>query len=375
MSFFSNLSNPFAAFTKEVPKYEDLPDEPILNTRENLFPEVLTIKDYKKAAKTLQIAFKDDLYVNYLTSDIKDKKLKDQLDLALFEATTYTTILSGLVVGVRDLDAEKIDPDAPFLAVACFDKPKSQGQNKNNKSLFNYLWQMYEGGYLKFVWLANKETRQRVFDEQWKLLDQFREDVLADEYVNSWYLSDIGAVPRGRGKGLARKLVDFVCQNYIDVYRQSSDNAGDDDDDAHDENMTGIKSFNGSDENSKLDSEIQSFNFAFDLDSDNLTDYSGYSSFSDNESAHSSWYYKEEDDILKQYDQKKSHGRKLGAPLYLESSHPRNRKIYQKLGFTYVKTVQVADVRDKDGGLKTLTMDLMVRGIKGTKWNKESMFN
>jgi len=344
----------------------DYEAEEIVN---NYNVEVLTIKDYKKAAKTLQISFKDDMYVNYLTSGITDETLKNQMDLALFEATAYTCILSGLLVGVRDIQGELTDPDAPFLAVAAFHKPekgskKSSGSSTaaNNRSLFSYLWSMYQGGYLKFVWLANKETRQRVFEEQWSLLDKFREEVLGDEFETSWYLSDIGAIPKGRGKGLARKLIDFVCQKYIDVYKYDVD------EDEIDTDKNKSSSNVGSDEESKLDSEIQSFNFAFNLDSDNLTDYSGYSSMSDAESTHSSWYYNEDDDILTQYDRKnKKNGD--GAPLYLESSHPRNRKIYQKLGFTYIKTVQVADVQDsKTGKMKTLTMDLMVRGKKGAKW-------
>lgn len=420
--FFSTLSNTLKTFTGSADSSSSLSSnagassletsalqeqstavpQQSLNTRENLHVEVLTIKDYKKAARTLQIAFSDDKYVNYLTSGIKESDLKQQMDLALFEATTYSTILSGLLVGIRDLDGELEDPNAPFLAVACFQKPqkKSKGKSKSNnnkgkdsdsaenRSLFSYLWSMYQGGYLKFLWLANKETRQRVFDEQWRLLDKYREEVLGDEFDYSWYLSDIGAIPKGRGKGLARKLVDYVCQKYIDVYKQPNDD-DDDDDDEDLENKIGTtgskahsKASTGSDEESKLDSEIQSFNFAFDLDSDNLTDYSGYSSFSDNESAHSSWYYKEEDDILSKYDERQrnkagtgnSGHTNIGASLYLESSHPRNRKIYQKLGFTYVKTVPVADVQLHDGSKKTLTMDLMVRGVKGAKWKQERMF-
>lgn len=379
---------------------ENVESQNTLNTKENLRVEVVTIKDYKKAARTLQIAFKDDKYVNYLTSGIKESNLKEQMDLALFEATTYSTILSGLVVGIRDLDGELKDPNVPFLAIACFQKPvkssKTKSKNKSkskskdsdgpeNRSLFSYLWKMYQGGYLKFVWLANKETRQRVFEEQWCLLDKFREEVLGDEFDYSWYLSDIGAIPKGRGKGLARKLVDYVCQKYVDVYKQPIDDDDDDDDDdlenhAEVHSKPHSKTSSGSDEESKLESEIQSFNFAFDLDSDNLTDYSGYSSYSDNESAHSSWYYKEDEDILSKYDEQQRHrasGKivKTGAPLYLESSHPRNRKIYQKLGFTYVKTVPVAEIQLQDNTKKTLTMDLMVRGIKGSKWKQDSMFS
>lgn len=437
---FSALSSTFSALnlTGKNPATESDHATPTtsvsLNTRENLKVEVITLKDYKKAARTLQIAFEEDLYVNYLTSGINEPHLKQQMNLALFEATAYSTILSGVLVGVRDLDAELTDPNAPFLAVACFWKPEKKSKLKskskstsiyynkkkanrsgsissvgehqfnrnnpedtqlvqnsdsaNNGSLFSYLWSMYQGGYLKFVWLANKETRQRVFNEQWKLLDNYRAETLGDDFHYSWYLSDIGAIPRGRGKGLARMLVDHVCQKYVDVYKQPKEEDDYDDVDDDDDEEHGVKRSSASnpssasDEESKLDSEIESFNFQFPLDSDNLTDYSGYSSLSDNESAHSSWYYNEEEDILSKYDQQqrsknvsKSGRPRYGAPLYLESSHPRNRKIYQKLGFTYVKTVPVADVQSPSVGKKTLTMDLMVRGVKGAKYKHESMFS
>ncbi|VEU19989.1 DEKNAAC100401 [Brettanomyces naardenensis] len=336
--------------------------------------EVVDIKDFKKAAKTLEIAFRDDLYVRYLTSGINDTKLKEQLDLALFEATVYSTILSGLVIAVRDVEGEKEDPEAPFLAVACFERPRPR-PDSNSKSLLRSLWSMYQGGYLKFIWLANKETRQRVLEEQSSMLEKFRSSVLGDEFESSWYLSDIGAIPKGRGKGLARALIDYVCHNYIDNYTPPSPD-GDDDDFSQLENKdkTGVVGSNifKTNEDSQLDSEIESYKFSFDLDSDNFTDYSGYSSASDSDasSSHSSWYYKEEDDILAQYDNRKNRGSQVGAPLYLESSHPRNKKIYQKLGFTYVKTVEIAQVTDKHGQRKTLTMDLMVRGVKGARWIK-----
>lgn len=349
--------------------------------------EVVDIKDYKKAAKTLQIAFKDDLYVRYLTSGITDPKMKEQLNLALFEATVYSTILSGLVVCVRDVEGEKEDPNVPFLAVACFEKPRPV-QDFESTSLVRSLWSMYQGGYLKFIWLANKEIRKRVLFEQSEMLEKFRYDVLDDEFATSWYLSDIGAIPKGRKKGLARALVDYVCQNYIDKSKPKTDGSLEEDEDDKElrqleerskgrsstHNPTTKSNTQHNDDESQLESEIQSYNFSFDLDSDNFTDYSGYSSISDSDvsSAHSSWYYNEDEDILAQYDKQKSRGSQSGAVLYLESSHPRNRKIYERLGFVYVKTVEIAKVTDKHGHRKTLTMDLMVRGIKGARWIKKN---
>lgn len=104
------------------------------SVNESLTVEVLTIKDYKKAARTLQIAFQDDLYVNYLTSGLSDTTTKEQLDLALFEATAYSTIMNGLLVAVRDREAEESDPQAPFLAVACFQKPEKDEKSSTSRS-------------------------------------------------------------------------------------------------------------------------------------------------------------------------------------------------------------------------------------------------
>ncbi|KAG7818845.1 hypothetical protein KL928_002713 [Ogataea angusta] len=366
MSFFSKLQS---SIKKGDVSQANSSDEEISDTvsAHNLHVEVVTLKDYKKAAKTLQIAFKDDLYVNYLTSGITDARLKRQMNMALFEATVYSTILKGLVVAVRDSELEQKMPDAPFLAVACFEKPQ-KAKDHQPQSILNYLWSLYQGGYLKFMWLANKETRQRVFEEQSQMLESFRAEVLGPDRDKSWYLSDIGAIPRGRGKGLARRLIDFVTHNYIDLHKQPTEDGDSDLEDDADPVHSGFDA----NEESLLDSEIQSYNFDFDLQSDTFTDYSGYSSASsDASSAHSSWYYDEDRDILAEYDQRKSKGRQIGAPLYLESSHPRNRKIYQKLGFTYVKTVKVADVLDREGKMRTLTLDLMVRGIKGAKWQRQ----
>ncbi|ODV96741.1 hypothetical protein PACTADRAFT_74358 [Pachysolen tannophilus NRRL Y-2460] len=231
--------------------------------------EIVDASNYRKAAKTLQIAFVDDKFAEYLTKPIQSQFLKEQVELAIFEASVYSSILDGLVVAIRDKEAEKIDPNAPFLACACFTKPDSTSG----------FWSMVRAGYLKVAWLANKECRRRVFQEQYPLLNETKSKVLGKDYDESWYLSDIGTTPNARGKGCARKLLEYVYKNFIDI-------------------------------NNHL--------------------------------------------------------------CYLESSHPRNKIIYEKLGFTYVMTIDVGhincDCTDGPCDESPLQMDIMVRGIKGSKW-------
>lgn len=234
--------------------------------------ELVQPENFRKLARTLQIAFAQDKFAQYLTEPIESPKLKEQVDLALFESSVYTSILDGLVVAIRDVEEEAVNPDLPYLAVACFIRPDYKS---------NY-WKMVKSGYLKIAWLANKECRRRVFQEQYPLLTKCKQQVLGSLDDEAWYLSDIGTTPNARGKGCARKLLEYVYDNYIDIN---------------------------------------------------------------------------------------------GEICYLESSHPRNRGIYEKLGFTYIKTVDVGHVNcdcDSECEEKPLRMDLMVRGEQGSRWRIKS---
>ncbi|OUM55182.1 hypothetical protein BVG19_g4672 [[Candida] boidinii] len=463
---------------KDDKKSKDIHLQPTTIDKSKLSVEVVTTKDYKKAAKTLKIAFEKDRFVHYLTSKIQNPDLKERVLFALYEASVYNCILEGLVVAVRDIELEqKGDKDCAFLAVACFYQPS--GKSKYSSTL-SYYWSLARSGYSKLLWMIDTETRKRIFEEQWPLLESLKENVLKDEVDKAWYLSDIGAIPRGRGKGLARLLIDHVTRKYIDTYKfakvsnkngddadadaddESSDSEDDDEDgvdvvsgnpiDSGEDNYSLAMSSGGSgssrsssftssrrgsirsgrDHNgisrsgsfvsnsgaggfdplqheiNRLSDEVRSLKFDFDNASFN-TEYgseygsmytlsgSEYSGGSDSENNNG-------DDILEQYDQmyykKHGHRRQKGAICYLESSHPRNRKIYERLGFTFVTKVDIADIpeEDEEGDkeienvnsslsssidskskkiinklikTKKLTMDLMVRGIKGSKWKRK----
>ncbi|ODV96738.1 hypothetical protein PACTADRAFT_1323 [Pachysolen tannophilus NRRL Y-2460] len=231
--------------------------------------EIVDASTFQKAAKTLQIAFQEDKFAHYLTKPIESPILKQKVDLALFEASVFSSILDGLVVAIRDKEAEKIDPNAPFLACACFTKPDCDSG----------FWDRVYSGNFKRELLANQICRRRVFEEQFPLLDDTKDEVLGDQSSIAWYLADIGTTPNARGKGCARKLLEYVYENFIDP-----------------ENLV----------------------------------------------------------------------------CYLESSNPKNRVIYEKLGFTFVKTFKVGhiscDCNSGYCGEAPLEMDVMVRGIKGKKW-------
>lgn len=466
----------------EEDKIKDIHLQPTTIDKSKLSAEVVTTKDYKKAAKTLKIAFEKDRFVHYLTSKIQDPDLKERVLFALYEASVYNCILEGLVVAVRDIELEqKGDKDCAFLAVACFYQPS--GKSKYSSTL-SYYWSLVRSGYSKLLWMIDTETRKRIFEEQWPLLESLKENVLKEEADKAWYLSDIGAIPRGRGKGLARLLIDHVTRKYIDTYKfakisnkngddadadaddESSDSEDDDEEgegsenpiDSGEDNYSLAMSSGGSSRSSsftssrrgsirsgsirsgrdhngvsrsgsfvsgsgfdplqheinRLSDEVRSLKFDFDNASFN-TEYgseygsmytlsgSEYSGGSDSDNNNG-------DDILEQYDQmynrKHGHRRQKGAICYLESSHPRNRKIYERLGFTFVTKVDIADIPDEDEDeveninkinsnlnsnenlsssidskskkiinklikTKKLTMDLMVRGIKGSKWKRK----
>lgn len=232
--------------------------------------EVVSTRDYRKAAKTLQIAFSEDLYAKYLTGPLQLPEARAKMGLMLYEAGVYSTITTGVVLAIRDTEAERTDPDAPFMAVACFLDTLRRGNVMAN-------W-FYDA---KLKWLCNKGVYTRLYNEQWPLLLNARLEVMGAAADACWYLEDLGTTPAARGKGCARRLLEHMYTKYVDPAHQLC---------------------------------------------------------------------------------------------YLESSHPRNRPIYEKLGFTFVKTIYVGNAECPHEDLrictceKNLTMDLMVRGDCGAPW-------
>ncbi|ODQ81393.1 hypothetical protein BABINDRAFT_34197 [Babjeviella inositovora NRRL Y-12698] len=247
--------------------------------RTQLTVEVVSQKEYRKAAKTLQLAFSDDPYTTYLTKPAKDEATRTKIDTALYEAGVYTSMMSGVVLAIRDpqeFEPGHEDPEAPFWAVACF-----VDTTKPGSAWVDFFYDT------KLKWLCNKRVYKRLYHEQLPLLDNARIEIMGDpedqdeDTPKCWYLADLGTTAAARGKGCARQLLEYMYDHYIDPQE---------------------------------------------------------------------------------------------ATCYLESSHPRNRPIYEKLGFTFVKMIFVGNPNCKHDDLrictceKTLTMDIMVRGVGGEKW-------
>lgn len=65
-------------------------------------------------------------------------------------------------------------------------------------------------GLWRLNYQLSREGRKRFFNEFFPLLHDTKATVLAERDPDSWYLVYIGTRPSGRGKGYARKVIDYV---------------------------------------------------------------------------------------------------------------------------------------------------------------------
>ncbi|EGP84597.1 uncharacterized protein MYCGRDRAFT_110851 [Zymoseptoria tritici IPO323] len=156
---------------------------------------VLTLADYKGAAMSLAEAFKDDHSSMYFTHtpDRKDwsEQQRWELHVKIMEYITYAHILKGLVLSAG--------PN--YDCVALWMPP---GQNMDD-----YLT-ILRSGMWRLNYQLSAEGRKRFFDEFLPLLNSTKAQVLGDRDDSSWYLVYIGTRASGRGKGYARKVIDYV---------------------------------------------------------------------------------------------------------------------------------------------------------------------
>lgn len=186
----------------------------------------ITIKEYKRAAKTLAKSFDKDPFVNYiLNTEIEPltllrKQVKLDLFLSFFEYSVYDVISSnGLVLVVKDVQLEddlisnqlkssEINK-LPFLAVACFNLIDSNERMDDSLS--------FHPSSIKFNLFASlTKCRLKVFKDKFPLLNSIRDGVLTNLKLNRiWYLNDIGVLPHAQGNGYAKKLIQFTLDHYI----------------------------------------------------------------------------------------------------------------------------------------------------------------
>lgn len=75
------------------------------------------------------------------------------------------------------------------------------------------LWTILRSGLWRLYYKLPREGRIRMFNEFFPLLNDTKASVLGKRDGDSWYLVYIGTRPSGRGKGYARKCVEYVTRD------------------------------------------------------------------------------------------------------------------------------------------------------------------
>ncbi|CAK1358228.1 putative N-acetyltransferase [Cercospora beticola] len=167
---------------------------------------VLTLADYKEAALSLAEAFKEDHTSTYFTHTPDRAHWTEQqrwdLHVKIMEYIVYAHLLKGLVVSAG--------PN--YDAVALWMPP---GQNMDDYAtiLRSGMWRLY--------YQLSKEGRHRFFQEFLPLLGDTKLQVLRERDQDSWYLVYVGTRPSGRGKGFARKVIEY-CTSLADQEGKAS---------------------------------------------------------------------------------------------------------------------------------------------------------
>ncbi|KAG9549517.1 hypothetical protein KCU61_g3814, partial [Aureobasidium melanogenum] len=158
----------------------------------------VTLAEYKQAAQCLAEAFADDDVARYFT-EVPDRahwteKQKWDLHVSILEYITYAHILKGLVLAAG--------PD--YGCVALWMPP---GQNMDD-----YLT-ILRSGMWRLWYKLSAEGKTRFFDEFFPLLHDTKHEIMGIRDDESYYLVYIGTKPAARGKGYARKCIEYVTKS------------------------------------------------------------------------------------------------------------------------------------------------------------------
>ncbi|KAF2721620.1 hypothetical protein K431DRAFT_320289 [Polychaeton citri CBS 116435] len=158
---------------------------------------VLGLHEYKQAAESLADAFAKDHVAWYLidTPDRADWSFEQkwQLHVEIFEYIVYAHLLKGLVVCAG--------PN--YDCVALWMPP---GSNMDD------LLTICRSGMWRLNYKLSKEGRKRFFNEFLPLLHDTKLQVMGDRDEQSWYLVYLGTKSTSRGKGYARKVIEYVSR-------------------------------------------------------------------------------------------------------------------------------------------------------------------
>lgn len=80
------------------------------------------------------------------------------------------------------------------------------GQNMDD------MYTIFRSGLWKLNFQLCREGRQRFFSEFFPLLHHTKTEVLGERDDQAWYLVYVGTRPAARGKGYARKCIDYVTR-------------------------------------------------------------------------------------------------------------------------------------------------------------------
>lgn len=170
--------------------------------------KILNYEDSPKAAITLLKAFDNDSLAKLLVSDLNDHQLKRDFELALYEAYVRQHISKGLCLGINESDDE-------FETVAVWSCPDSVERGLESFST------LMESGYGKVWNLGCEGSRNKVFNGLLPLLEHTNERIVTTDPrfkgKGVYTLVYVGSTANARGKGNARKMFDYMFQNYIDL--------------------------------------------------------------------------------------------------------------------------------------------------------------
>ncbi|CAD0023289.1 unnamed protein product [Aureobasidium pullulans] len=161
----------------------------------------VTLAEYKQAAQCLAEAFADDDVARYFT-EVPDRahwteKQKWDLHVSILEYMTYAHILKGLVLAAG----------SDYGCVALCDTGMLPGQNMDD-----YLT-ILRSGMWRLWYKLSAEGKTRFFDEFFPLLHDTKLEVMGARDDESYYLVYIGTKPAARGKGYARKCIEYVTNS------------------------------------------------------------------------------------------------------------------------------------------------------------------
>lgn len=173
---------------------------------ENL--RILDLKDTEKAARCLLEAFETDSLALLLGVHFDCEATRKYCELKLYESYVRQHIIAGLAIGVNE-------SETTFETVALWSLPDSIERGLESfstlmKSGYDVVWNIY-----------GDEGRAKIFDGMLPLLHDSCERILASDsrFHNKklFTLVYLGSTKAARGKGNARKVFEFMFENYIDV--------------------------------------------------------------------------------------------------------------------------------------------------------------